>query len=319
MFASPQIRTIWLDEPQRIFDKTAVTIGSFDGIHRGHKIILQKLAAVSKERELSPILLTFDPHPRLVLTGDISVLTTVAERELLLRKSGLSCIVHIRFTRKIANLSHNEFVEQYLVKSLGAKYVIVGYDHHFGKGREGGPQALQKLGAKHDFDVEIISPIKIGQDTIKSNLIREVFLDGKLDEANLLLGHSYVVMGKAVPGRGLGSHIGYPTANLELPSQKLLPPDGVYAATAVVLPDKIERAAMVYIGRAPTFDLPKKMFEIHIFDHDGSPLYGRNIVARLHKFIRSDRSFKSVDELRKQIDDDAMKTKEALKNIVNQK
>ncbi len=315
MFASPQIRTIWLDEPQRIFDKTAVTIGSFDGIHRGHKIILEHLANAAAKRNLSPILLTFDPHPRLVLSGDISVLTTVAERELLLRKSGLSCIVHIRFTQKIANLSHSEFVAQYLVQSLGAKYVIVGYDHHFGKSREGSPQALEKLGAKYDFDVEIIPPIKVERNTIKSSVVRKLLVDGKLDKANSLLGHSYIVMGKAVPGRGLGHHIGYPTANLELPAQKLLPPDGVYGATAVVLPNKIESAAMVYIGHAPTFDLPKKMFEVHIFDHDGSALYGRNIVVRLHKFIRSDRSFKTVDELRRQIDSDAIETKEALKNV----
>ncbi|MCD6417468.1 riboflavin biosynthesis protein RibF [bacterium] len=313
MSSSNPIRTIWLDEPQRIFEATAVTIGSFDGIHRGHCEILRRLEKIADERNLLPILLTFDPHPRLVLTGDISVLTTVSEREILLRHSKIFSIVHIRFTPKIASLSHKDFVERYLLYSLGAKYIIVGYDHHFGKNRGGNSLSLRQLGKRYGVAIEIVEPIKLDGEIIKSNTIRTLISHGKIERANFFLGHPYIVMGKCIAGRGLGSHIGYPTANLKFPSQKLLPPDGVYAATATILPQSEDKIAMVYIGRAPTFSLPQRMFEVHIFDHDGSPLYGKNIVVKLHKFIREDRSFKSVDELKRQIDDDAMRTKQIFK------
>lgn len=305
MSLEEKIRSIWLDEPQQLFNNSAVSIGSFDGIHIGHQKLLHHLAVVASNRALYPILLTFDPHPRLVLSNDISVLTTVSEREILLRESQITCIVHIRFTPQIARLSFYEFIEQYLIHSLGVKHLIVGYDHHFGRDRSGNPNTLRQLGERLGFEVEVIPPVSADGVIVKSSTIRELISQGKIEDATKLLGHEYLVMGKSSPGRGLGRHIGYPTANLYLPPHKLLPPDGVYAVSASILPNSTRQAGMLYIGKAPTFELPKRMFEVHIFDHDGSPLYGRLIATWIHKFIRPEMSFKSVDALRKQIDRDA--------------
>jgi len=316
VFTPSEIRTFWLDLPQRIFTNTAATLGSFDGIHLGHEFLLKHLIATANAKELMPVLLTFDPHPRLVLSNNISVLTTIAERELLLRKSGLPYIVHIRFTREVANLSAEQFVERYIVESLDAKHVVIGYDHHFGKGRSGNPDEFVASGKKFGFSVDVLPPVMIDGRIVKSNAIRELILRGEISNANKMLGHPYLVLGQTAPGRGLGTHIGYSTANLQLSGQKLLPRDGVYAATASIMPDGKMKRAMVYIGRAPTFDLAERMFEVHIFDHDGSPLYGKNIATYLHEFVREDRYFKTVDELKKQIDSDAIRTREILSRVM---
>ena len=315
MLKSPQIRTIWLDAPHCLSQDSALTLGSFDGIHLGHKKLLERLIISASQKSLSPMLLTFDPHPRLVLSHDILVLTTVAEREILLRQSGLTCIVHMRFTKEFAEMSAGEFVEKYLVESLDVKHLVVGYDHHFGKGRAGKPGGMLKLGEKFGFTVDIVPPVETGGIVVKSNLIRDFISSGRIDKANELLGHPYLVFGEVMPGRGIGTHIGFATANLEIPSFKQLPMDGVYAATASILPDASEKDAMVYVGRAPTFDLPKKMFEVHIFDHDGSQLYGKHIAVWIHKFIRSDITFKSTDELRQQIANDAKEVQRVLSDI----
>ena len=163
--------------------------------------------------------------------------------------------------------------------------------------------------------MEIIPPVKIDGVTIKSSTIRELISRGEIEKANRFLGHPYLVLGKAIPGRGIGSHIGYPTANIEYYSYKLLPRDGVYSARVALSPFARERNAIVYVGRAPTFGLPKRMFEVHILDYDGSSLYGRNIATRLHYFIRSDRSFKSLDGLRRQIERDIEKARHLLSDI----
>ena len=301
-----QIKTFWLDEPvDEFLTNTALAMGNFDGIHIGHSKILEKLIEIAKVKNLIPILLTFDPHPRILFGENFYLLSTVYERELLLRKFDLPMIVHIRFDEKLANTSYRDFIEQYIVKSLGAKVVIVGYDHHFGKNREGNPQALSELGEKLGFETIVMKPVKHNETDVKSNFIRNLISQGQIERANEFLGHLYLVVGKVIAGRGLGRQIGYPTANLSLQSYKLIPPDGVYAAKSYPANWGKPYNSMVYIGRAPTFNLPQKMFETHIFDYDGKPLYGKHIGVELIKFIREDRYFRTVEALKAQIDNDA--------------
>ncbi len=306
-----QIRTFWLDEPSEYFmQNTALAMGNFDGIHIGHSKILEELSRIAREKNLTPILLTFDPHPRIFFGENFYLLSTVYERELLLRKFALPIIVHIRFNENLANTSYRDFVERYLVESLDAKLVIIGYDHHFGKNRDGNPQALSRLGEKLGFETIVMNPVLHNGVEVKSNLIRQLIAQGRIERANEFLGHPYLVVGKVEAGRGLGKQIGYPTANLSLQSYKLLPPDGVYYAKTYLADWKKAYDSIVYIGRAPTFNLPQKMFETHIFDYDGKPLYGKYIGVELIKFIREDRYFRTVEELKAQIDRDAEKAKE---------
>ncbi len=313
MIKSKQIRTIWLDSPQANFlDKTAIAIGSFDGIHLGHKAIIERLINIANEKRLLPILLTFDPHPRIAFGQDFYILTTVYEREILLREYNLPSIVHIKFTEKVSELRYDDFVAKYLVDTLGTKLIIVGYDHHFGKGRGGNPENLTKLGKKMGFETVILPPVKIDDSEVKSSNIRKFLKRGDIKSASKYLGHPYMVAGKAMPGRGLGSHIGYPTANIHFPQYKILPPDGVYVAKACIQPSQAFQDAMVYIGKAPTFVDHERMFEVHIFNHDGSPLYGKNLVVRLLEHIRQDITFHSIEELKTQIDRDAQVAKEFL-------
>ncbi len=307
------IRTIYFDGPSPGFlGASAVAMGNFDGIHRGHKVIIQTLIERARQMRLPPVLLTFDPHPRIVFGQDFKILTTVYEREILLRRLGVEMIVHIRFTRQFAAIEYEEFVRDYLVRSLGAKVVVVGYDHHFGRGRAGNPKALAQLGEKYNFETIIVPPVKHRGQEVRSSLIRELIGTGKIEVANDFLGHPYLVAGKVIAGRGLGRQIGYPTANLEISPFKLLPPDGVYAARTRIIPEGNLRDSMVYIGQAPTFNLPHRMFEVHIMDYEGEPLYNRFLAVYLIKFVRPDRAFRTVKELEEQISRDAEITREIL-------
>lgn len=309
------VRTIWLDAPtESLVRNSAVTMGNFDGIHLGHKKIIQILTHKAQEKQLYPVMLTFDPHPRLVFGQDFKILTTVYEREILMRHLGVEMIVHIRFSKKFAQVEYEEFVREYLVRSLDAKVVVVGYDHHFGRGREGNPEKLVSLGEKFGFETIVVPPVKIEGQEVKSNLIRRLIERGNLEGANRFLGHPYMVAGRVSAGRGIGTQIGYPTANLEISPFKLLPPDGVYAARARIIPESEFRDAMVYIGHAPTFNLPHRMFEVHIFDYGGEPLYNRYLVVHLIKFVRGDMVFRTVQALKEQIDKDAEVVKEILHN-----
>jgi len=300
------IRTIYFDGPSPGFlGASAVAMGNFDGIHRGHKTIIQTLIVRAQQMHLPPVLLTFDPHPRIVFGENFHILTTVYEREILLRRLGVEMIVHIRFTRQFAEIDHEEFVRDYLARSLGAKIVVVGYDHHFGRGRTGNPETLAQLGEKYDFETVVVPPVKHRGQEVRSSLIRQLVGTGEIETANDFLGHPYLVAGKVIAGRGLGKQIGYPTANLEISPFKLLPPDGVYAARTRIMPEVSLRDSMVYIGRAPTFNLPHRMFEVHIMDYEGGSLYNRFLAVYLIKFVRGDRVFRSAGELRRQIDHDA--------------
>jgi len=295
-----------------VLTNSALMIGSFDGVHLGHKAIADTLIALSRQKGLKPYALTFEPHPRLVLGNNIKLLTTHYEKFMLLSKLELDGVVYVDFNRQIADMSYADFVEQFIVKALGAKLVVVGYDHHFGRGREGNPERLVEFGKLMGFDVKVVQPIKLGEKTIKSNTIRELVEYGDIAEANAMLGHLYLISGITVKGKGLGEQIGYPTANIEVPEEKLLPLNGVYAAMVGFNDNFPDMPAVVYVGTAPTVSGKKKMVEVHIFDFEGK-LYGTRLNIGLVDFIRVEREFRSTEVLRAQIENDI----EIAKQIIN--
>ncbi len=309
---SKTTRNVWLDSPKKLFENTAVTLGSFDGIHLGHRELLNTLIEKSSHEKLIPILATLDPHPRLVFDDNFMILTTSQEREFLLTQYNISAIVHIRFTCNLASLSCRDFIKDYLVNSFNAKLVVIGYDYHFGKRREGTPETLKSIGKEMNFNVEVIPSFKVQSKIVKSSTIRELILKADIRHAIDFLGHNYLICGETIPGRGIGAELGYPTANMKFPSHKLLPLNGVYAALAGFKLQSASMPAIVYIGTAPTFEQTKKTFEVHIFDID-KDLYGKQLNVELLDFIRPELKFKTLKDLKAQIGRDITETQKRIK------
>lgn len=302
------VKSLWLDAPQSgLVKNSAIAVGSFDGVHLGHKSVIERLVAGAEKKKLVPVLVTFDPHPRIIFSRENSfILTTPQERELLLRAYKVKLLVHIRFTEDFSKVTYEQFLEDYLIKTLGAKLLIVGYDHHFGRKREGTPQKLKELSKNFGVEIEIVDSVSIGNNAIKSSEIRELIGNGKLEKANKLLGHNYIVIGKVIAGRGIGKMIGYPTANLNISLYKLLPPDGIYAGrTGIGFQTPVIPSA-IYIGCAPTFRPHSRMFEVHLIGQNCN-LYNNWLTVEILSKIRDDRTFRTSEELKKQIEKDIEK------------
>ena len=248
----------------------AVTVGTFDGIHRGHRLIIEKLIKVARDRHLQTTLLTFDPHPRQVLLGPdkVKLLTTTDEKLHLLQQFSLNCVGVLKFDRQFAQLTYQQFLRDILIERLNMKVLVIGYDHGFGKGREGTFENLQKLSAEWGFDLYRVNPLAEGQQVIKSSHIRELLQQGEVEKARHLLGHRYFLSGKVIKGRLLGKEIDFPTANLQVSnSAKLIPVDGVYAVDVEV--DGQLLKGMMNIGFRPTLNhSTDRSIEVHIFHFD---------------------------------------------------
>ena len=297
---------------------TILTVGTFDGVHNGHKVIINTLKKRSKELGLRDVVLTIHPHPQVVLKKTdkepIKILSTIEERIRLFEEIGVSNLLIVNFTYEFSRTAPESFVKDYLVKKIGMKRILVGYDHMFGKDRVGNRDLLRNLGNELGFDVERMDAHEENNLIISSTKIRNAIKDKQLDLAKELLGYSYSAEGRVVKGDMRGRTIGYPTANLELFDQsKLLPPNGVYFVKVVV--DGSEYYGMTNIGYRPTFDGgKKKTFETNIFDFD-SDIYGHTIKVVFLKFIREEKKFPGIDELISALKNDEMKCKE----LVNSK
>ncbi len=289
--------------------RTAITIGSFDGIHLGHKALLQRAKELANELKATPVVVTFDPHPRKVLFPEshFKLLTTIEEKLELIEKEGINHICLVPFTRVLAELSADLFVEKYLVDGLKVQAVVVGFNFRFGKGREGNIDVLKRLGRVFEFRAESLGPIKVNGLTVSSSTIRGLIEKGEVEKAGELLGHPYFFSGEVIKGKGRGVKLGFPTANLKVPEEKLLPPPGVYGVKAMVKGQKFFGA--MNIGRNPTFDEKELSVEVHLFDFSGN-LYGEVLRVEVLKFVREEKKFASPEELRLQIKKDC----EFLKN-----
>ncbi len=294
---------------------TAVTTGTFDGVHLGHKIIIERLIAAARTIGGESVLLTFYPHPRMVLFPDddqIKMLNTPLEKENLLQASGIDHLVVIPFTKEFSRLSSLEFVRNILSNTLKAKKLVIGYDHHFGRNREGSFAHLLEFGSLYGFQVEEIPAQDIDHVAISSSKIRQALASGDLNTANSYLGYEYSITGKVIKGKQLGRTIGYPTANIEINDNiKLIPAIGVYAV-------KIKYALNIYngmlsIGKNPTVTENGPLtIEVNIFDFD-LEIYHKQITVYFYKKLRDEEKYDSINQLKSQL---AIDKENALKYLI---
>jgi riboflavin kinase/FMN adenylyltransferase len=286
-------------------DRTALTIGTFDGVHRGHRAIIDALTRIAAEIGGRSVVLTFHPHPQEVLRkhGDsVPILSTIDERAAELEKLGVDALLVLEFTMQTAATTWQEFCDA-LIEKVGLAHIVVGHDHAFGKGREGTVTALTGYGRTHGFDVTEIRPLQSGEETISSTKIRRALLGGELERANDYLGRPFAVTGRIVRGDGRGRTIGIPTANVEpLDATKLVPVNGVYCVTMHI--DDIQARGMANIGVRPTFtDGSRRTLEVHLFDFDAD-IYDRIVTVEFRKFVRSEQKFASKEEFLAQLERD---------------
>jgi riboflavin kinase/FMN adenylyltransferase len=289
-----------------------LTIGTFDGVHIGHQKILLRLREVADAIRGEVTLLTFHPHPRLVLypdQKDLQLLTTLEEKKKLLEKYGVDNLVLMPFTHEFSRLSYDEFVKQVIVEGVHAEVVVIGYDHHFGHNREGGLKQLQLLSEVYHFKVEEIPEQDINYAAVSSTRVRKALLAGDVVNANILLGHPYSITGKVIKGNQIGRELGFPTANLKTEAHKLIPSNGIYAVKVLV--DNIQYTGMLSIGTRPTFDNGNRSVEVNIIGFD-SDIYGEEITVTLLHYLREEVRFSSREALIEQMEKDKLHTLELL-------
>lgn len=284
---------------------SVLTVGTFDGVHRGHQAIIEYLRTRSREQGGTSTLVSFDPHPRSVVHGkEVPLLTTVQERADILEGLGIDRLVVIPFSKDFAQLEPEKYVTEVLVQRIGLQEITVGYDHRFGRKRAGDVDLLRELGPDHGFQVDVIPPQQVDHDVVSSRRIRDVLREeGDVEKARELLGRPYQLQGIVARGEGRGREIGYPTANLALQdARKLVPKRGVYAVR-VHLPDGTRHGGMMNIGRRPTFDGMDVTVEAHLFDFEGD-LYGERLSVQFVQRLRDEQKFDSPDALVMQLSED---------------
>lgn len=295
--------------------KTVLTLGTFDGVHIGHKKIVDRLIQSAADETCESVILTFFPHPRMVLqeSSEIVLLNTIDERAELLKKSGLDSLIIHPFDKAFSRLTAEEFIRDILIEKLNIHKIIIGYDHRFGRNRTANIDDLIEFGREYDFEVEQISAQELNDVSVSSTKIRKAISEGDISLANAYLGYPYLLTGKIVHGRKLGRTIGYPTANIHIVEEyKLVPKDGVYVISAILNGNKVD--GMMSIGNNPTIENAKHSIEVNFFDFDAD-LYDQTIqISILHR-IRDEAKFDSVDILKEQIADDKVKSLAFLKTI----
>ena len=293
-----------------------ITIGTFDGVHLGHKSILEKMKNATQNNQYESLVLTFFPHPRMVLKQDekILLLNTIKEKTKLIEEIGIDNLIIHPFDTTFSELSAEDFVKKILIDQLNLEKIIIGYDHKFGKNRSADINDLIKLGKKYDFEVEQISAKEIDDISISSTKIRKALLEGNIELANNYLGHTYSLLGTIVEGRKNGRTINYPTANLKIEEDyKLVPKNGVYIVSSVFENKTVY--GMMNIGKNPTVDGVSDSIEIHYFDFN-EELYNKKVSVNLISRIRDEQKFESLQLLKNQLDLDKKYSKNyILKNV----
>lgn len=302
--------------PPHPFYKAVITQGTFDGVHAGHKLIIQRLKEIANSIGGTTVLMTFYPHPRHVLhthTKELKLLSTIEEKITLLEEAGLDNLVLIPFTEEFAQSKPEDFVEDMLVKKLGLHTLVVGYDHRFGKNRTGDYTLLESLSKKHGFGLQQISKHELEEFTISSTNIRKSLQEGELQTAIKLLGRPYLLKGTVVKGMQLGTKIGFPTANVLVENpKKLIPQNGVYAAIVQIKDKKFD--AMVNIGNNPTILSKGFSIEANIFNF-AENIYNLTIDVNLVAKLREEIKFDSLDALKAQLNIDKENAQKILQTI----
>lgn len=289
---------------KHLTNQTVITIGTFDGVHLGHRKILERLINNAKNTGLKSTVLTFFPHPRMVLQKDtdIKLLNTIEEKTQIMEGLGLDYLVIHPFTKAFSRLSATDFVRDILVNSLKAKKIIIGYDHRFGRNRNANIQDLIAFGNALDFEVEEIPAQEIDDVSVSSTKIRNALMEGDVATANSYLSYAYMLTGTIKRGKGLGKQFGFPTANLHIPeTYKLIPKNGAYVVKSMLNGKKY--FGMMNIGYNPTVSGTEKSIEVNFFEFDGN-LYDQKIQVEILHRIRDEHKFNSVEELREQLKKD---------------
>lgn len=285
--------------------KAVVTIGTFDGVHAGHRHIISKLISIAKEEGGETVLLTFFPHPRMVLQpedNDLKLITTMKEREELLRTLGIDHLIIQSFSKEFSRISAVEFVRDILIKKIGTTTLVIGYDHHFGRNREGSYKDLEEMSAVYKFRLEEIPEQIVNHVAVSSTKIRNALISGDIKTANSLLEHEFSLTGIVVKGEEKGAGIGFPTANLEIPeSYKLIPADGIYAVK-VILEEEYYKG-MLYIGNRPALGGKTRSIEVNIFGLSRN-IYGMSLIVCLVEKIRDDMNFDNLEQLIEKMKED---------------
>lgn len=295
--------------------KSIVTVGTFDGVHKGHRVVIDKLQELKNKFGGRTVIVTFDPHPQLVLrnrNSEIKLLTTTHERLEIFEQLMVDVVYVLKFTTEFSEHSAEKFLKEYLVEGIGLEHLVLGFDHSFGKNREGNYESLVNLTGKYNFDLYKVDELK-GESRINSTTIRNLLLEGNLSKAKDILGADYTFEGKIVTGDRRGNTLGFPTANVHLSDEhKLLPKNGVYFVKVVL--EHGVYYGMMNIGHRPTVSLGKDIFiEVNIFDFN-MDIYGQKIKVILKEYIREEKKFNSLDELVIQLNKDK---KECKKHLIN--
>ncbi len=296
------------------FKNPVVSIGVFDGVHRGHSAVVDTIVRRAAEFSGESVIVTFWPHPRIVLGEkheNLKYLTTLHEKQVRLESLGIGHLIVIPFTEELSGLPACDFVKKYLADGIGLKHMVFGYDHHFGKGREGNFENMKECAGKLGFTIEQVEPALYMGERISSSSVREALLSGNIKLANSLLGYPYTIEGTIIGGMQLGRKIGFPTANLHIAEpNKLLPATGVYAV-GVLTGERLHRG-MMNIGYRPTIAgrNDHKVPEVHIIDFEGD-VYNRNLQVRFIERVRDEKKFPGIKELKEQLEKD----REAIREI----
>lgn len=314
-------------------ENAAVTIGTFDGVHLGHQKIISKLIEKAQEIKGESVILTFFPHPRMILNpGDheLKMINTMAEKALLLEKLGVDHLIITPFTRDFSNLSPQQYIKEILIDQIGMKEIVIGYDHRFGKDRSGSLKELQQFSGVYDYQIDEIPEQDIADLAISSTRIRKALAIGDVDTANELMNHPFSLSGKVIKGDQIGRTLGYPTANLFIEeSYKIIPSDGIYAVE-IFIPEETEKnknqvienpfqpykklktgnrkfKGMAYIGHRPTINGLSQNIEVNIFDFK-EDIYHESIRLNFLHFIRHDVKFEGLEKLKEQLAKDKLST-----------
>ncbi len=298
------------------FTDPVVTLGIFDGVHSGHRKLLDHLVSCAGKTNSESIVITFHPHPRLILEKEIQkifFLTTLEEKKTLMEKAGVDHLIIINFTQQFSRMKACDFIEKILVKKISTRYLIVGHDHHLGHSGEGNYDTIMRCARSFNFRVEKVEGFRTGKETVSSSLIREALLIGQLDAANKWLGYCYSLKGKVIEGKRLGRKLGFPTANIKpCDGNKLIPSDGVYAVEIMIDTGKLP--GMLSIGRNPTVNKEPgtRSIEVNIFNFTDN-IYEREIELIFRYRLRDEIKFDNTEQLARQMVKDKERAMQLLK------
>jgi riboflavin kinase/FMN adenylyltransferase len=294
-------------------ENTIISVGAFDGIHRGHRMIIEKMISESRKTGLKTLLFTFHPHPKKILSPSekLELLTVFEEKKILLGRFDLDYVLFYPFNISFARLTGKDFLEL-LKEKYKVRKLLLGYNHTFGNDRLYDDRIILKTAEQLDFNTERLPVVEIDRIPVSSSTIRRRIKSYDIKTANKLLGYDYLMLGKVVHGSRFGRKIGFPTANLEIPdNDKLIPPPGVYFVK--VSWDASEKYGVMNIGNRPTIDGKKTVIEVHILDFSGD-LYGKNLCIRFLEFFRKEKAFPGIEPLKEQIRSDVEKARKIIEN-----